>query len=129
GGGREGGGGGWGGWEGGGWLLAFSAASSAAMGVPPRQVSTSSAGSYCVMPASAERSSWRAACTGRPRPRFEPWPTISSGVSSATACATAATTSSAVVGFISGKGGEPRRDRDGNRCRNDSAPFYRHARA
>ena len=54
--------------------------------------STSSAGSYSPMPDSAETSSTCSTCSGRPTPRFDPPPTISSGCSSAAAQVTTSLT-------------------------------------
>src|ERR1700704_6666443 len=50
------------------------------------------------MPESRARSSVCAACTGRPRPRFEPPPTSSSGSPAASASATASRNSSMSAG-------------------------------
>ena len=81
------------------WSFSASAVSISASGVPGPALITSSAGSYMVMPDSAETSSSCAACTGRPSVRFEPRPTTSSGASSATAHATASASCAASPGL------------------------------
>jgi len=52
-------------------------------------------GSYRMTPESAERSSVRSVCGGRPIARFEPWPRISSGLPALSAHCTASSTSRA----------------------------------
>src|SRR6266699_4440461 len=92
------------------WPLAARSASISASGVPAFAESTSSSGSYRVTPVSAERSSVRSVCAGRPIARFEPCPTISTVLPSASAHGTAASTSLASRGWTVSAiaGSEPR---------------------
>src|SRR5690606_14712540 len=78
---------------------AASAASIIVIGVPARAESTSSSGSYSVIPTRPETSSVCSTCSGRPMPRLVPPATISSGVSAAAAQATASRIWSAVSGL------------------------------
>src|SRR4051794_3669686 len=81
------------------WPLLSTSTSISASRVPAFADSTSSSGSYNVTPDSPDRSSVRSDWLGRPSVRFEPRPTTSSVLPSASAQRTASSTSLASRAF------------------------------